>query len=103
MSVWLILVCIDKLVAAQEKLGDVSPVVMCDVEFATRVDSFETVHVKDKVVENYQRLSFFDCIINLVGRESPQFVIVSELTLGQGNVSHGVPVANAVDALADYH
>lgn len=89
-------------VTAVEELRDVSTVVVNDVELATRMDAFETIHVEDEVVKDDKLAAFFDFLGNSLGRIGRLFIFFSlDVVVGELDLTSGVLIANAVDGLKD--
>ncbi len=101
MSVRLFLGVIDKSVPAKEKFRDITPIVVDNIEFATRMDALETIDVQDEIVKYDERLSIFHLLVNFCGCKCLHLIVFRLLNLRCSNVAHGVLVAHAENSFAD--
>jgi hypothetical protein len=92
---------LDQVVTSEEKLGDITAVVVHQVELAPGVLSLVAVQIEHEVVEDHQLFALFDLSVYLSCCEYLYFPALSNF--GRLQVAKRILVAKSVDCLEEDH
>ena len=93
---------LDERVAAIEEFTDVSAVVLSENKFATWVETFVALQVKDEVVKDEERHASDHAFVNLLTRESQDIFAVFGLTARRTHGHISLAIGAPVEALKDH-